>query len=490
MSVVTVDLYFSEYFDVHPQVVMDYGALDISVVTDLPLFIDPFLLFNSDNPAYQDLHQQIIDYLVFLRDEARPDLDDGALEALYCFKEVKQNWLGVSRFGNSGSGLGMKFARALNSAMVTIFTDFGDEQLTRSSHLEKVTLIGSGVGQDNLSDFTTNLIKDYLCEYTQTFASTHLATDRCATFRVPRAKFNATTKTWADVAYTLPRLGDDFVLLTPVNMLAYDKPWINRASMVRSLPRIAPAVSNAEQKAKINRYMRTVLARTDSAKEHALLAQKLFEDFPELIDLYIKLQEDRGDKAASVSAKQRERIEAQFIEQIRQAITALRSDATFASQDWASYAECRKRVALFKTWIEDQEGYRVFNPKGKRPVSKERELQITFGLAWAGSALDANREVNNGRGPVDFKASMGSGDKSLIEFKLGSNSQLEHGLEKQVEVYEKANGTRSSMKVIICFTRGDMMRTEKILKKLGLDTEEAVVVIDARNDNKPSASNA
>ena len=31
------------------------GALDISVVSDLPLFVDPFLLFNSENAEYQAL---------------------------------------------------------------------------------------------------------------------------------------------------------------------------------------------------------------------------------------------------------------------------------------------------------------------------------------------------------------------------------------------------------------------------------------------------
>jgi uncharacterized heparinase superfamily protein len=36
-------------------------------VSDLPLFIDPFLLFNSDKPEYQELHDGIIAYLRFLR---------------------------------------------------------------------------------------------------------------------------------------------------------------------------------------------------------------------------------------------------------------------------------------------------------------------------------------------------------------------------------------------------------------------------------------
>jgi hypothetical protein len=38
-------VYFSDEFTIEPDVLEAYGALDMSVVTDLPLFIDPFLLF-------------------------------------------------------------------------------------------------------------------------------------------------------------------------------------------------------------------------------------------------------------------------------------------------------------------------------------------------------------------------------------------------------------------------------------------------------------
>jgi hypothetical protein len=66
-------------------------------------------------------------------------------------------------------------------------------------------------------------------------------------------------------------------------------------------------------------------------------------------------------------------------------------------------------------------------------------MHILYRLTWCGTVSDVNREVNNGRGPVDFKASRGTFDKSLIEFKLASNTQLRRNLQNQVEIYLKAN---------------------------------------------------
>lgn len=70
------------------------------------------------------------------------------------------------------------------------------------------------------------------------------------------------------------------------------------------------------------------------------------------------------------------------------------------------------------------------------------------------------------------------------------NKQLKRNLEKQVAIYEAANETRSSVKAIVCYTASQERRVVKILKELHLQNEESVVVIDARNDNKPSASKA
>nr|WP_320142504.1 hypothetical protein [uncultured Cohaesibacter sp.] len=170
--------FFSDYFDVSEDVMTDFGVFNVSLVNDLPLFIDPFLLFHSEKEEYKKLHAEMIQYVAFLRDHAGQAIaNEDLLKAWYCFPEIKQNWLGFSVSGNSGSGLGMKFARALSTNLGRLFSDFGHEKITEGSHLEKVCLISSGVGRDNISDFTTNLIIDHLCRYTEQFAEAHLRKD-------------------------------------------------------------------------------------------------------------------------------------------------------------------------------------------------------------------------------------------------------------------------------------------------------------------------
>jgi len=484
-----MELYFSQQFDVDPDALEDYGAFDVSVVSDLPLFIDPFLLFNSGKPEYQQLHNDILKYLIFLRDHASSDLDSALIDSWYRFKEVKQNWLGYTLFGNQGAGLGKDFAVALHGALGAIFANFGNETITSGSHLEKLCLIQPGVGKDNISDFATNLIKHYLLDYTQTFAQEHIAQEHCATFAVARAAFNYETESWETRRYCLPQLGKDFVLLTPTDMLTRDETWISHPDMMSKFAQLPAAVPDAQLRAQINLYFRKRLGPKPKARARAEATQRTLEAFPQLIDYYIKLQEDNGDRAQHVSAEKVDDTREVLVDQVKRAIEALDQGGEFYKKPTGTYSECLARAKWFKQYIENQDGYKLINRAGE-PFSRESEVQLFFGLVWYRTEFDVNREVNNGRGPVDYKVSAGAFDKTLIEFKLGSNRSLKRNLEKQVAIYEKANQTRSSVKVIVYYTEEDEERVKAILKALKLEQEESILLIDARGDNKLSASKA
>src|ERR1700733_3728338 len=98
-----VAVLFSDFSEAPQATVEKYGAFDISLLADLPLFVDPFLLFNSKKKNYRELHDQMIGYLRFLRDKSVDQkLDPGLIQAWYVFPEVKQNWLGFTISGNDG----------------------------------------------------------------------------------------------------------------------------------------------------------------------------------------------------------------------------------------------------------------------------------------------------------------------------------------------------------------------------------------------------
>lgn len=259
--------------------------------------------------------------------------------------------------------------------------------------------------------------------------------------------------------------------------------------MIRSYHKLPEAVSDGALRAQINQYFKSQLSRKPTTKELAAAAQQTITRYPALIDIYIKDREDNGDRAEAVSAaKTRDTYDA-LVAQVQAAIPDIESKTDFYDKPWGSYDEALDRVLSFKQYVENQDGYKLINRAGE-PFSQEKEVQLFFGLIWCKTDFDVNREPNNGRGPVDFKVSYGSKDKALIEFKLASSSSFKRNMEKQVEIYEAANQTNKSVKAIVCYTHRDSAKVERILRALGLGGNKSIVVIDARSDNKPSASKA
>jgi hypothetical protein len=85
---------------------------------------------------------------------------------------------------------------------------------------------------------------------------------------------------------------------------------------------------------------------------------------------------------------------------------------------------------------------------------------------------------------------MGKANASLVEFKLASNTSIEKNLRNQVAIYEKASNTKRSLKVILYFSESELDKVRRILKTLKLVGNPDIILIDANNKNKPSASKA
>ena len=372
-----------------------------------------------------------------------------------------------------------------------MYRDFGKETITRSSHLEKLCLISPLVGRDKISDFTTNFAKKYILEYTETFAKKYLNASQCREFSVSKVEFNYLTHTWKNRKYFLPCYNGDYVLLTPRDLLTRDDTFINRGDMISSLEDLVPSIEDASLRFQLNQYLREILPlkRKEMSKtEKDRKAAELIYFHPEIIDYYIKFKEETQEQATSISKQVVDEVRQLFNYQLQELVRLLQTNTSFYDTGTTSYEEAYKRVSFLKTVIEDMDGYRLFYVDGK-PVRKESDLQIMYRLVWYASDYDVNREVNNGRGPADFKISRGARDATLVEFKLASNSKLRINLQNQAEIYQKASGASRAIKVILYFTEDEYIKTINILKDIGLHDCPDIILIDAIG-NKPSASNA
>lgn len=497
-------VYFSDFFNVSPQLLEDYGALNISLINDLPLFVDPFLLFNSEKKEYRNLHNQMLQYLRFLRDQSivyKEDIPRGLLANWYSFPEIKQTWLGFSIHGNKGKGPGLDFASCLYRSLQNVFKDF-DKSHISNPHIEKFCLIKEGIGKDNISDFVTNLIHGFLLNYTQDFCHKYISPVFLRKFSVKRVSFDYNTCSWQVGSFVLPCFNNSYVLLTPKDILTKDENWINKKDLAINFSDIVGSIPDEQLRAQLNHYFQRVLPIKKNKKgeiKENTLSEKMeaiyetVQKYPSLLDFYLKYKENHASEATIFANDKVKEVENIFINQLPKLINVLQQKTSFYNIETNSREATLKRIMFLKDCIEKKGCYSIFYHNNE-PIGTEKDLHVMFRLTWYNTQFDVNREVNNGRGPVDYKVSYGSIDMSLVEFKLASNTKLPQNLSNQLEIYQKANRVSEKpvvgFKVIIYFSKKDYDKVQTILEKINKKNDPNIILIDARQDNKVSASNA
>ncbi|MBN2198145.1 hypothetical protein JW698_03080 [Candidatus Wolfebacteria bacterium] len=486
-------VYFSDIFGVKHTVIEKYGALDISLVCDNPAFVDPFLIFA--NSKYKNLHDFIIDYLKFLKDLSFKEekLSSGNFKHYYKFPEVKQAWLGYSVGGNVGLGLGKDFAESLYKNLHKIFSQFGNEKITESSHLEKLCLVEEGVGVDKISDFTINLVKRYLLDYTQTFAKKYINQKYLAKFSIRKVNFDFKKGIWTDEQFILPKLErknkKEFVLLIPQEILTKEDTWISKNDFLNNDTAIFNTIANDELRTKINKFFFDNLAvklnkKKQSEKDYSKKSKKnalvkTVWEFPEVLDYYIKYKELNKDNALKYHIA-----EPEFINFFSDA-SALKNELKKEKFDkLTSFDDCISRILFFKQKLESNSNDLYFKDKSLQ----EKHLRLMFKNVTYGALFDYNSEVNNGRGPIDFLVSYGSQDKIGLELKLASNPKLKHNLLNQGEICQEDSNLKHVIKIIFYFSDQELSRINDILREINksIDNKE-IFAIDCRK--KVSASN-
>jgi hypothetical protein len=296
--------------------------------------------------------------------------------------------------------------------------------------------------------------------------------------------------------YRLPWANDDFVILTPKDMLTRDQNWINRPDLLHQFSQIPVAIPDEALRAAVNNYFQRALSHSRrgrygqaNSRERNEAAVATIREFPVLLDYYIRIKEQTGDDAADISSEKVFATELIYVKQVGDIQATLAQTTGFYNIAGDTYAQAHQRIRYLKDVIENKGGHRLFYD-GNRPIEREKDLQILYRLVWFGTPSSVTTEANDGRGPVDFKISRGARDQTLVEMKLAKNTSLERNLAKQVGVYQRASDAERGIKVIIFFSADEERRALEIIDRLGLTDNPDVVLIDARRDNKPSGSRA
>lgn len=208
------------------QAQVDFVIPDLKA--DLPLCIDPFLLFKSKDSELRQLHERLVRVfnhgIEFFRNGRRADLD-----RLIDFPEVNEIGFGYTSGRIKGSGLGAE----LNAVLAETLAASEALQERGLRHVEELQLVSIGVGADRVSDIAANALKEYLVEYTRKQAEL---------WGIPVVRslpiehmFDFNALEWTDGYFDLPLnpVTERPMLLVPRRIVRI-LPWINYEEYART----------------------------------------------------------------------------------------------------------------------------------------------------------------------------------------------------------------------------------------------------------------
>ena len=449
---------FSERFNVDEKNIMSYGAINVQLLCDLPLFIDPMLIFLNEKPQYQALHKNIIKYFAYLKDKAKQKLSDKEIKDLFSFREIPNNWFGYSLEGNKGKALGDDFAYFLshniNNALGTTYEI--------EEHFERIMLLNPGSGKDRISDMTVNLIKRFLAEYTEQFAKKYIDGSLCHEFLVDRVKFNYEDERFISCSYILPAVKnkageDEFVLLTPADIVRVDEPAINHKDFINSYSAIlASPICNSELRSRINRYLRDKV--TQYEKEQQEKKRKISEikieqikkaafseialDYAGLIDSYIGLKESMTRDTRKNADRELSKQLTRFKTNVNKMISLFINSQYQPTPNASPYNEMVARIKHIKQLIEERGGKEYLFVEGEE-IRVENDIIRFFKFVSEG--------INS---LLVQKGSLSQTYEVKVHFKLASNRRLDVFLKEIRKTIIKSGGNRDIV-VLIYFSKSD-----------------------------------
>lgn len=187
---------------------------------DVPLYVDPFLLWKSPSLQDNSLHTALTNSFNRLGHTFVNNNEKEAREYLINLTECKEVGLGLSK-NKSGKQIGVKSANEI----LNLYNNIPQVSKSGFIHFEEIQLFVDQISKDRISDLTCNFIKSFLIDYT---------IEQCEKFSIPLEKvtiknvYSYRTHKFIDEEVYLPVNPNDKspVLFVPKRWLRY-LPWIN-----------------------------------------------------------------------------------------------------------------------------------------------------------------------------------------------------------------------------------------------------------------------
>lgn len=449
---------------------------------DTLLFIDPFSVFKSQDELFKDSYSEMMNFfqqafeLIAHSGGAKNHLSYKKAESMLLFPEVNSICLGYSN-SQQGSGTGPKWAKTLTYNISKIIA----KGVMHISHFEELGIFCEGIGPDRLSDMTANLLKKRLIAYTQRICNLHNVPMKKQ--RVQNAYFDYKYKRWCCEECLLPvnpYKKNSPILLLPKNFLNV-LPEINSDDF-------SETIQLAERLRNDFNY------EVDINLDKEAIAQIAIENY-DLVKEYIDVVEQRNAKSFGDLMKQTLRY---VWYELSKNVANSNPFAFDSNVNEETFFDKINRFAnYYKEFIEFRSGYKLLWNDTKSSPRSEEDVQLLFkGILdehCRANNIDLTREVNQGRGPIDFRFSSGYSNRVLLEIKLAKNTKFWNGLKKQLPLYMNVDSCNKGIFLVIVYTDKDAERIKNIQEVCHEvcqyhHVDIKIVSVDARPDNKESAS--
>jgi hypothetical protein len=186
---------------------------------DIPLYVDPFLLWKINSQQDNSLHTSIVNSFNQLGNLYNKGKDSEARKILIELTECDEVGL-----GNSKTRKGKKIGEATAEEILQLFKLIPQVNNQGFQHFEEIQLFVDNISKDRISDISCSLIKSFLVDFT---------IQQCEKYKIPIEKtevriYDYKTLTIKSEETYLPINPNtkDPIILTPKRWLKY-VPWIN-----------------------------------------------------------------------------------------------------------------------------------------------------------------------------------------------------------------------------------------------------------------------